>query len=264
MPRLASSSALSNAVADDESNLSGDANTDEPIRGDGKLNASSLSLSPPPADADEPADDDEDQAGTDEENNGDKSVDADDWDAYRRGRGVRGFSGAGKVAVKLEPSEDGAAETADAEHAPETNGEVSESAARAKRDSASASAEPLSRSQRKRRGEDQLLLDDHLLPKEVRVQGSLAPRREGQKPRRSGEPSELAPEAKASPTKSGKAAEGDLAPSKKDDPEPEISGDADEADGIADEEEGDEDVDVDEDEEDGNDITRCVCQRQGE
>lgn len=245
-------------MADDESEAGvGDESTvDVPAAADDK--APSLSLSPPPADGDEMDIDDSIRV----ENDGDKSIDADDWDTYRRHRGVRGFGGAGKVAVKVEPSEDEATEPPEGDDAvAATNGNAFDSEALATRDSASASAEPLSRSQRKRRGEDQLLLDDHLLPKEVRGQGALAPRREGTKPRRSGEPSELAPENKpvAATDDKEETPKADVAD------EPAVaSGDGDEAGDVVDDGEGDGDLDGDDDDDDGNDVTRCVCHRQGE
>lgn len=209
------------------------------------------SLSPPPADGDD-LDSKKDNGG--------------DWEAYRRGRGVRGFNASKAVKVEqMDVDEPTAAKTtgsdSNAEAASGTATAASEPAARDAPDTGEAeetndteevngteghksgdtslsnSVEPKAR---KRRGEDQLLLDDHLLPKEIRVAGGqIAPRREkpgGKKAAVEEQPKqEVVEEA----------------------PEPEEEEADVTADATEDAEEGDED-------DDGKDITRCVCKREGE
>lgn len=209
------------------------------------------SLSPPPADGDD-LDSRRDNGSS-------------DWEAYRRGRGVRGFNA---KAVKIEQMDIDEPVTAKTT-APENSGDVasgtvtvaSETTARDAPDpsdaddandgdevngtdghrsgdtSLSNSVEPKAR---KRRGEDQLLLDDHLLPKEIRVPGGqIAPRRE--KP--GGKKAALEEQPKQEVVEEA--------------PEPEEEEAEVAADAAEEVEEGDED-------DDGKDITRCVCKREGE
>lgn len=289
--RLASSSALSNALNDDsggdEPQAAGD---DTPSRARAP-SMSSLSP-PPPADGDEmdvdpPAQEAKSTGGAADQA-ADSNGDGDPWDAYHRRRGVRSFSGAKSGAVKVEPieaepvQEEKTAEAeaeAEAEVDPEAsapaeveddtvtaaqNGTEAEEAEAAdaevegdeegdaagdtstsngaaeiderstKETSVATSTEPSLRNPRKRRGEDQLLLDDHLLPKEMRQHVPIPPRRD----------------------KSAKRSEPDEAP--KQEPAEEDPPEAEEPEA---EEEGGDDV---EDDEDSPEITRCVCKREGE
>ncbi|KAL1413061.1 Histone deacetylase complex subunit [Vanrija albida] len=271
-PRLASSSALSSAIDDDEpaSNVESDA-----LRRDGRrasptkpnVPPSASSLTPPPGDGDE----------MDVDTNGNTASEpplattttaddaGDDWDAYRRSRGVRSFSGAKPAApVKIEPvdadavqppvvepsNDDGAAVVdeaiSDAPADPDTvvdveepsaDGEASAEAEAAEEGAPAASAETTEQAQaraRRRRGEDQLLLDDHLLPKELRVHAAIPPRREKAPSAKRSEPVEPPPEPK----------------------QEEAAPEEDAADDAADEEEDDEDDDSKEE------ITRCVCKNE--
>lgn len=243
--RLSSTSALTNAVNDEDSNM----NTRDTSPTKGAPPSMSGSLSPPPADGDDL----------------DNSKKDNDWEAYRRGRGVRGFHATKAVKVEqMEIDDTSAARTAASEinanstaeapaadesgaknvpypsDADETNDgeEVNGTdGLRSGDTSLSNSVEPKAR---KRRGEDQLLLDDHLLPKEIRVPGGqIAPRREKSASRKGAH--EEQPKQEVIETA------------------PEAEGE--EADGGAD---GGEDVDEGDDDDDGKDITRCVCKREGE
>lgn len=246
--RLSSTSALTNAVNDEDSTME----TRDPSPTKAAPPSMSGSLSPPPADGDELDSAKKDNGG--------------DWEAYRRGRGVRGFNASKAVKIEQMDVDEPAATKAtgseknteaasgtsastrqagakdagdsgdgdDANDGDEANGTDGQ---RSGETSLSNSVEPKAR---KRRGEDQLLLDDHLLPKEIRVPGGqIAPRRDKSGSR------------KAVVEEQPKQEVVEEAP----DPEEE------EADVTADvteeAEEGDED-------DDGKDITRCVCKREGE
>lgn len=245
--RLSSSSALTNAVNDEDSNME----TRDASPSKAAPPSMSGSLSPPPADGDD-LDSKKDNGG--------------DWEAYRRGRGVRGFNASKAVKIEqMDVDEPSAAKTTrsenNAEAASGTATAASEATARDAPDpsdaddaneteevngtegrrsgdtSLSNSVEPKAR---KRRGEDQLLLDDHLLPKEIRVPGGqIAPRREKPGGKRA---------AVEEPPKEEVVEEA---------PEPEEEEADVTADAAEDAEEGDED-------DDGKDITRCVCKREGE
>ncbi|KAL7420776.1 Histone deacetylase complex subunit [Cryptotrichosporon argae] len=225
---VAASSALAHVVANGESGeteipdaadaFEADADADA---GDGDdrptlPGTSGTSLTPPPDD-DEAMDVDgetAEDADADASANGaappaDKA-DGDgeeDWESYRRHRGVRGFSDAAK-AVKLEPDE------------AETPASASRDTPRTERGTSTGRA-------RKRRGEDQLLLDDHLLPKEIRRLGSAGKKQQEDE-------DEQEEEAAA---EEGKDDEGG---------EDEIEDDAEAGEG-------------DEDDEESQEVTRCVC-----
>ena len=114
----------------------------------------------------------------------------DGWDAYHHHRSVRGFS-AVTGEVKLEPGvEDGGEDVAKSPirtaNGAGLRGRLQSTATPTGSDapkastSASASERAASLGQsRKRRGEDQLLLDDHLLPAEMRRTGSSTRKRKG-------------------------------------------------------------------------------------
>ncbi|WVF68917.1 hypothetical protein IAT40_003691 [Kwoniella sp. CBS 6097] len=154
----------------------------------------------------------------------------DDWDAYRRHRTVRGF---GAASVKTEPgveheshrdedNEDTPVKTRGSKNtnglAVPTGGSNTPSASTGGGSERAGSA---SRG-RKRRGEDELLLDDHLLPADIR-------RTKGKK---------------------------DVSPSNKERNDDEGEGDEENQ---ADEEQPEADADEGDEEEEGKDITRCVC-----
>ena len=133
---------------------------------------SAPSLTPPPAS--EPAMDMDEDAPVEEEK--EEAMDGDDqWETYRRSRQVRSF-GTAKPSVKLEPGDDDEAtpgrakpiKLSSALSVPTASG--ADTPTSGIEDERAGSA---SRSQgRKRRGEEQLLLDDHLLPEELRRIGS--------------------------------------------------------------------------------------------
>ncbi|KAK4684857.1 hypothetical protein P7C73_g5306, partial [Tremellales sp. Uapishka_1] len=91
----------------------------------------------------------------------------DDWDSYRHRRAVRGFSAA-KATVKIEDEED----------TPRRNGS---SRAKVSGGTTPSGSEPGRRGGRKRRGEGQLLMDDQLLPKEMKNGGVPVKKREREK-----------------------------------------------------------------------------------
>ncbi|WVQ96437.1 hypothetical protein IAU59_003542 [Kwoniella sp. CBS 9459] len=200
--------------------------------------ASNASLTPPPtsedakeADAEPEATEDDDHGDDEGDGEGHDTGEAgqDDWDAYRRHRPVRGF---GTASVKTEPGvEPETQPEEDLEDTPvktrgskNTNGLTvptgGSSTPSASTGGASERAGSASRG-RKRRGEDELLLDDHLLPAEIR-------RTKGKK--------DVSPGNKGRQEDAGE----------------------DEEDGRAEQVEADADAEEDDDEE-GKDITRCVC-----
>jgi hypothetical protein len=209
----------------------------------------------------------------------------DEWNAYRRRHGVRGFS-AVKADVKIEPEDDlvdddvtprktrngvtrAAALAGESSHntpSASTSASASERAERAER------AESQARQSRKRRGEELLLLDDHLLPEEMRKTGTLTGKRD--------RPGHVrAPEQEQALTKGADEAEPEDGEQEGGDEELEdgegpVEG---EAEKLAKEEEmeeveevgeaeevEDEPMDEDGDDDDGGEITRCVCQKEGE
>ncbi len=203
---------------------------------------SNTSLTPPPATSDEvPVEMDVDQPADDQDDrlpitNGISHQGSDDWSRYRRQRGVRGFSAA-QADVKLEPGEE---EEEDAILMPVRNGTshnralsfpmTSEANTPSRLTPASVGS---SSWHRKRRGEDQLLLDDHLLPKEMQKTGSLSGKRKGGPARDDDEGDDIEMDGQTDTvTEEALAVDG-----------------VDEA--------------VEEDEEEGQDVTRCVCQRDG-
>lgn len=155
---------------------------------------------------------------------------SDDWEAYRRHRDVRGFD-AVQADVKLEPGEE-------TEEAPVPSRNPRKSHKRKLSFPTSPGATSPSRltpasigsssRHRRRRGEDQLLLDDHLLPKEMRKTGSLSGKRKGMAEKDEEEGEEGV---------SGQAG-GDASGQSVEDP-PEV-------------------------EQESQDVTRCVCKRDGE
>jgi hypothetical protein len=246
-------------MADDPASTDVDASRagDLPLLSPKRAKAASVgSLSPPPADGDEVADTTT-KAADDKGDNKPSATDGDDWDAYRRQRGVRGFSGA-KAAqppplqIDSATTENGDtnadADAKDGNHSSDKNKENGESTLVADDDvstetSASNSVEPGSRSARRRRGEEQLLLDDHLLPKEMRVH---PPKREkGASSKRSEPPEDPEPEPEKEEKPATKVAK--VEPEEPAEPE-------------AEEEEAGED---EEEEDDSAEITRCVCKREG-
>ncbi|BEJ17327.1 hypothetical protein CspHIS471_0607280 [Cutaneotrichosporon sp. HIS471] len=268
--RLASGSALSSVMGDDSPE---DLRPDDLEAARDTRAASASSLSPPP-----PADDDMDIDPPAEPKN---ASNGDDWDAYHRRRGVRSFSGAKAGGVKIEPVEaelvseepevepEAAAEgEPEAEVEPVGNGPEAEAEAdadagdgggeapdadvsngtadadeRSLKETSAASGEPSYRNPRKRRGEEQLLLDDHLLPKEMRQHAPIPPRRD--KSAKRSEPGD--PPPKEEPAE----------PEEPEEPEPEEP-DEPEAEEVEAEEGGD---DVEEGDDSGE-ITRCVCKRE--
>jgi len=103
-----------------------------------------------------------------------------DWDSYRRHRHVRGFTAA-KNGVKVESearettplainevAEEGPAEEPDPPEDEEQLQPFEEETEQ---------AEINDRQTRKRRGEGQLLMDDHLLPKEIKEKGQVSGKR---------------------------------------------------------------------------------------
>lgn len=139
------------------------------------------SLTPPPPtsedanldmDIDEPVTDDIDEAtptaSSSKEDGAPEEAATGEWDAYRRQRAVRGF---GASQVKREPED----ALEDNEATPRKNGNGSmEQTGDGSEGFGPGSPPPNARTDsggrlgRKRRGEDQLLLDDHLLPAEMR------------------------------------------------------------------------------------------------
>ena len=147
---------------------------------------SNTSLTPPPPTSDDVVRDMEDHVPEDGNEdvspvaNGRGHGGSDDWDTYQRQRGVRGF-GAAPGDVKLEPSEE------EATPVQERNGMRNHNRALSFQvpsvvDTPTQSTPPSvgsSSRQKKRRGEDLLLLDDHLLPAEMRKTGSLTGKPKG-------------------------------------------------------------------------------------
>ncbi|OCF37237.1 hypothetical protein I317_00038 [Kwoniella heveanensis CBS 569] len=201
--------------------------------------ASNASLTPPPTSEDAKEmeaegqeleeNGDADEAEGEGEGDGDGQAGQGDWDAYRRHRTVRGF---GAASVKTEPdvepeplqgedNEDTPVKTRGSKNANgltvPTGGSDTPSASTGGGSERAGSA---SRG-RKRRGEDELLLDDHLLPADIRR------------------------------TKAKK----DVSPNNKERDVDEEDGDDDQAD----EDQAEGDADEEDDEEEGKDITRCVC-----
>ncbi|WWD18550.1 hypothetical protein CI109_103003 [Kwoniella shandongensis] len=194
--------------------------------------ASNTSLTPPPPTSEDAA----------MEVDVDEPKGEDDWDTYRRHRAVRGFGGPPpKVEVKLEPGADtGAIEEGDEEETPikTRNGKAVNRTLSFTEVANTPNSTPgsdnergrsASRQARRRRGEEQLLLDDHLLPAEIRR--TQAPKRD-------------------------KSA-GAVKDVEEEEPvvEDEVEDAADEAD------DAEEDV-IDVDEDEGKDITRCVCHQE--
>ncbi|CAK9784250.1 hypothetical protein CC85DRAFT_310108 [Cutaneotrichosporon oleaginosum] len=101
-----------------------------------------------------------------------------------------------------------------------------------KETSAATSAEPPHRNPRKRRGEEQLLLDDHLLPKEMRQHAPIPPRRD--KSVKRSEPEEAPPKEEPAELEEAETEEVEVE---------EVGDDADDGD-------------------DSGEITRCVCKRE--
>ncbi|WVW84766.1 hypothetical protein I302_106801 [Kwoniella bestiolae CBS 10118] len=162
----------------------------------------------------------------------------DDWDSYRRHRAVRGF---GNVTVKEEPGldEHENEETPVKTRSSKINGNGSNIPASG--ENTPLATTPLSnaersgsasRQTRKRRGEDELLLDDHLLPVEIR-RTSFSSKK----------------------TKKERLEDDD-----EQDEQGKKVGEQDDADEIA--VEDDEEDEEEEEEEEVKDITRCVCQKE--
>ena len=162
----------------------------------------------------------------------------DPWEVYRRRRGIRALSAA-KAEVKVEPEDEDEDETPRKTRnghkralvVPPSGGNTPSASTSA---SISDRGTSMAKQGRKRRGEELLLLDDHLLPEELRRIGGLAGKRErvGQ-----GKEAEEGEEEQIEVDGAGQQ----------------------EQEGEAEEDEGD-----DNDDDQLPDITRCVCQKEGE
>lgn len=117
---------------------------------------SGTSLTPPPPTSDDIPVEQDHTEPSDE-------ADGEDWTAYRRKHGVRGF---GKAKTE---DEDGDVKMEVDEDDDETPGKN-------RKEMSDGQGTPTLRN-RKRRGEEQLLLDDHLLPEEMRRTGKLTGKR---------------------------------------------------------------------------------------
>ncbi|KAK8858658.1 hypothetical protein IAR55_002887 [Kwoniella newhampshirensis] len=218
------------------------------------LSASNTSLTPPPPTSEDATMDVDVVDGEEEhaENRRTGPGGEDDWDTYRRHRAVRGFGGAPKFEVKLEPGADNGVIEEDEEEDTPVKTRNGKAVNRTLSFTAASDANtPLStpgsdnergrsasRQARRRRGEELLLLDDHLLPAEIRRTGTMGAKKE----KFSG---------------AGKDAEAE------DDEEEMTAGNAEEAEDEEDTGEGDAiDVDNEGDEEEGKDVTRCVCHQE--
>lgn len=219
---------------------------------------SGTSLTPPPT-SEEAAleievEGDDTKQGVEGAGQDSEKEEGDDWDAYRQRRAVRGFSGV-KGEVKKEPND--SPEPDEAEETPKTRRNSIKGSRALSFPNRSAANSPsvgsatpdvggsASRS-RKRRGEGQRLLDDHLLPEEMRKTGSLTGKRG-----RSDAPEE------------GHGDEGMLEEDAVVDEDPQDAKDA-EADEDQVIKENTEAHDHTADDEDPKDVTRCVCQSEGE
>jgi hypothetical protein len=172
------------------------------------------------------------------------------WEEYRRRRQIRGFNAA---KIKLEPdlpiSRPQTTEpTVPVPEAVETSPRAQSVPALLTANSNGTSGSGVGR---RRRGEGQLLLDDHLLPEELRKTGTLAGKRTLSgghiKPEEEVEV-EAEAEVEAEPEASGSGS---------------VNGNIEEENGDVEVPLGEEDG-ADGDEEETAEVTRCVCQRQGE
>ena len=150
---------------------------------------SGTSLTPPPptsdaanVDAGEANGEAQEDDGTGETSNSQSGVTGDgseDWESYRRHRGVRSF---GHTQGDVKEEDEGEEAVEDAEETPKKPPPTRTSARRTSHvkedisEAATSEAGGSGRS-RRRRGEEQLLMDDHLLPAELRRTGGLSGRR---------------------------------------------------------------------------------------
>ena len=151
---------------------------------------SNASLTPPPPTSEDAGMEKNNERGAwadgDEEIAEDEAMEVkgqggDDWEEYRKHRSVRGFTA--KSEVKVEPGE----EDEDGDDTPQRYGKKRSRMRPHHAGNDTASGEtPASNSERvgstgragrRRRGEEELLLDDHLLPPDVRKIGELVSRR---------------------------------------------------------------------------------------
>lgn len=205
----------------------------------------------------------------------------DAWASYQQHRKIRSFGdgsgvglidGSGEPIVKQEEAID------DEEEEDDTPRRASSSRPGKRRASAMSASDKASpaisrsgsgadlsgRHARKRRGEEQLLLDDHLLPEEMKRTGQLTGKRD--RPVSGTVPT--IPKKELEPDKESEDITDE--PDEIDDADrpveaPEVDAvDEDAEQGEDGQEEGAEDEDEDEEGEDGGEVTRCVCQREGE
>lgn len=232
---------------------------------------SGTSLTPPPT-SEPPA---EDGTEADAEEVASRSKDA--WASYQRQRKRRSFgeaNGSGAVVVKQEEALDDA-EDEDTPRRVKGGGKRSGSRRASAVSTADKGSPAISRSgsgmdlgsrqSRKRRGEEQLLLDDHLLPEEMKRTGQLTGKRD--RPASGTVPTLAKKEVGQDKESEESTDEADGAAEQEEEPteqltEPDVAEeqveDAQEVDEEADEEEGGSD-----EEGDGGEVTRCVCQREG-
>lgn len=190
----------------------------------------------------------------------------DDWSAYHRHRAMKSFSTAADLAAGSSTHGFMGQEEADQETPGRTRAAQGKTASRKRATSRSFNGTPTaptstSASERgesvgrlrakKRRGEEQLLLDDHLLPVELRQTASVTGKRERSGMSVKDEPEEIEEMEQDLTEESGEA-------------ELDLEAEA----GRGDEELAAEDLEVEDDAEGDDDeeeeITRCVCQKEGQ